>query len=49
MDPAERLTGQDCLEHSYFEGLPERERDRLAAAAVVPAAPVSFNMAMVFL
>ena len=40
MDPAERLSGLECLEHPYFEGLPLRERDRAqaAAAAVTPAA-----------
>jgi hypothetical protein len=40
MDPAERLTGQECLEHPYFEGLPMRERDRAAAAASAIHQPV---------
>lgn len=33
MDPTERMTSQDCLEHPYFEGLPARERDRAALTA----------------
>ncbi len=52
MDPTERMTGLECMEHPYFEGLPQRERDRtnyisnsLAASVISPPPTVfSFNI-----
>lgn len=38
MDPAERMTGAECLDHPYFEGLPQREQDRAEKAAALAAA-----------
>jgi serine/threonine protein kinase len=41
MDPAERMTSLECLEHPYFEGLPLRERDRAMNAAATTAGHLS--------